>query len=201
MAVYGYARVSTKSQLDNNSLEQQEQEILAKYENANVVKEQFSGATTNRPKLNWLLNNKLKEGDTLVVCKLDRLARNTVEGIEIVQSLFDKGVSVHVLNVGLLENTTMGKFFLTTLLAVAEMERNTIIERTQAGKEIAKKNPNFREGRPKVHSKKKVEHAIELLEETDATGKRLRTYKQVEEMTGISKATIVRARKAKREAE
>lgn len=201
MAVYGYARVSTKSQLDNNSLEQQEQEILAKYENANVVKEQFSGATTNRPKLNWLLNNKLKEGDTLVVCKLDRLARNTVEGIEIVQSLFDKGVSVHVLNVGLLENTTMGKFFLTTLLAVAEMERNTIIERTQAGKEIAKKNPNFREGRPKVHSKKKVEHAIELLEETDATGKRLRTYKQVEEMTGISKATIVRARKANREAE
>ena len=81
------------------------------------------------------------------------------------------------------------------------MERNTIIERTQAGKEIAKKNPNFREGRPRVHSKKKVEHAIELLEETDAQGKRLRTYKQVEELTGISKATIVRARRAKRETE
>lgn len=200
MAVYGYARVSTKSQLDNNSLEQQEQEILAKYDNANVIKEQFTGTTTNRPKFKWLLG-KLKENDVLVVCKLDRLARTTEEGIQIVRELFERGVSIHVLNVGLLENTTMGNFFIKTLLAIAEMERNLIVERTQAGKAIAKQNPNFREGRPKVHSKKKVEHAIDLLEETDATGKRLRTYKQVEEMTGISKATIVRARKAKREAE
>lgn len=200
MAVYGYARVSTKSQLDNNSLEQQEQEILAKYDNANVIKEQFTGTTTNRPKFKWLLG-KLKENDVLVVCKLDRLARTTEEGIQIVRELFERGVSIHVLNVGLLENTTMGNFFIKTLLAIAEMERNLIVERTQAGKAIAKQNPNFREGRPKVHSKKKVEHAIELLEETDAQGKRLRTYKQVEEMTGISKATIVRARKAKREAE
>ena len=200
MAVYGYARVSTKSQLDNNSLEQQEQEILAKYDNANVIKEQFTGTTTNRPKFKWLLG-KLKENDVLVVCKLDRLARTTEEGIQIVRELFERGVSIHVLNVGLLENTTMGNFFIKTLLAIAEMERNLIVERTQAGKAIAKQNPNFREGRPKVHSKKKVEHAIDLLEETDATGKRLRTYKQVEELTGISKATIVRARKAKREAE
>ena len=200
MAIYGYARVSTKSQLDNNSIEQQEQEILSKYDNANVVKEQYTGATTNRPKFKWLLG-KLKEGDTLVVCKLDRLARNTVEGIEIVQALFDKGVSVHVLNVGLLENTTMGKFFLTTLLAVAEMERNTIIERTQAGKEIAKKNPNFREGRPNTYTKKQLEHAVELLEERDASGKRLRTYKDVEALTGISKATIVRARRALKDSE
>ena len=75
------------------------------------------------PKFNELIE-KLEEGDTLVVTKLDRLARNTVEGIEVIESLFAKGVKVHVLNVGLLENTTMGKFFLTTMLAVAEMERN-----------------------------------------------------------------------------
>ena len=152
MAVYGYARVSTKSQLDNNSLEQQEQEILAKYDNANVIKEQFTGTTTNRPKFKWLLG-KLKENDVLVVCKLDRLARTTEEGIQIVRELFERGVSIHVLNVGLLENTTMGNFFIKTLLAIAEMERNLIVERTQAGKAIAKQNPNFREGRPKVHSK------------------------------------------------
>lgn len=200
MAVYGYARVSTKSQLDNNSLEQQEQEILAKYDGANVIKEQYTGTTTNRPKLKWLLG-KLKKDDVLVVTKLDRLARTVPEGVEIIRDLFERGVSIHVLAVGLLENTTMGNFFINTLLAVAEMERNLIVERTQAGKAIAKQNPNFREGRPRIHKKAAVEHAIELLEETDATGKRLRTYKQVEEMTGISKATIVRARKAKREAE
>lgn len=200
MAVYGYARVSTKSQLDNNSLEQQEQEILAKYENANVVKEQYTASTTNRPKLNWLLG-KLKKDDVLVVTKLDRLARTVPEGVEIIRDLFERGVSIHVLAVGLLENTTMGNFFINTLLAVAEMERSLIIERTQAGKEIAKKNPNFREGRPNTYTKKQLEHAVGLLEETDASGKRLRTYKDVEQLTGISKATIVRARRALKDSE
>lgn len=76
--------------------------------------------------------------------KLDRLARNTREGIEVIEKLFAKNVKVHVLNVGLLENTTMGRFFLTTLLAVAEMERNLIIERTQEGKVIAKQRADFR---------------------------------------------------------
>ncbi len=184
--IYGYARVSTKTQLEGNGLQAQIQEIVEKYEGANIVEEQFTGTKTDRPVLNSLLE-ELKEGDTLVVTKLDRLARNTVEGIQIIESLFAKGVSVHVLNVGLLENTTMGKFFLTTLLAVAEMERNIIIERTQAGKEVAKQDPNFKEGRPKVYGAKQIEHALKLLE--------THTYKQVEELTGMSKSTLIRAKR------
>ena len=135
--IYGYARISSKGQLENNSLEQQETEILSKYNNAKVVKEQFTGTTTDRPKLQDLIG-KLEANDILVVTKLDRFARNTEEGIHLIKQLFAKGVSVHVLNVGLLENTTMGQFFITTLLAVAEMERNMIVERTQSGKAIAK---------------------------------------------------------------
>ena len=81
----------------------------------------------------------------------------------------------------------MGKFFLTTLLAVSEIERNIIIERTQAGKEIAKQDPNFKEGRPSKYSKKQIEHALELLES--------KTYKQVEQLTGISKSTLIRAKR------
>lgn len=184
--IKGYCRVSTKGQLDGNGLEVQEKEILDKYSNAEIVKEAFTGAKTDRPIFNKLIE-ELQEGDTLVVTKLDRLARNTVEGIQIIEGLFNKGVSVHVLNVGLLENTTMGKFFLTTLLAVAEMERNMIIERTQAGKEIAKQDPNFREGRPKTYGVKQIDHALKLLES--------KTYKQVEELTGISKSTLIRARR------
>src|SRR5699024_11666282 len=103
--------------------------------------EKFTGTQTDRPELKKLLE-QLKEGDTLTVTKLDRLARNTREGIEIIENLFNKGVKVHVLNVGLLENTTMGRFFLQTMLAVAEMERNLIIERTQEGKAIARQDPN-----------------------------------------------------------
>lgn len=92
-----------------------------------------------------ILSN-LVSGNTLVVRKFDRLARNTVERIKIIEELLSKDVSIHLLNLGILENTSMGKFFLTTLLAVAEMERNTIIERTQAGKAIAKTKEGWKEG-------------------------------------------------------
>lgn len=185
--IFGYARVSSKGQLDNNSLEQQEKEILTKYENAKIYREQYTGTTTQRPIFNEVIN-QLKKDDILVVCKLDRLARNTVEGIDIVQMLFDRGVSVHVLNVGLLENTTMGKFFLTTLLAVAEMERNTIIERTQNGKAIAKTKEGFTEGRPKKFKDNQLDHAISLLSINGGT----MSYNEVADLTGISKSSLIR---------
>lgn len=189
--VYGYCRVSSKKQLtEGNGLEVQEKEILEKYSNAIIKREQFTGTTVERPIFQKVVD-ELESGSTLVVTKLDRLARNTVEGIEIVQRLFEKNVSVHVLNVGLLENTSMGKFFLTTLLAVAEMERNTILERTQAGKEVARTKEGYKEGRPKKYTQEQLEHALSLLEKN--------SYSQVEKMTQISASTLtreVRKRKA-----
>ena len=185
--IYGYCRVSSKGQLDNNSLEQQEEEILNKYSNAEIFKEQFTGTTTDRPIFNNVLEH-LKENDTLVVTKLDRLARNTEEGINLVQDLFNRGVSVHVLNVGLLENTAMGKFFLTTLLAVAEMERNTIIERTQTGKAIARTKEGYKEGRPKKFTQKQLKHALSLLSVNGGN----KSYSEVVEITGMSKSTLIR---------
>ena len=186
--VYGYARVSTKGQaVDGNSLDAQEKEILAKYENAIVYKEAYTGTTTDRPIFKEIIN-KLKQNDTLVVAKLDRLARNTVEGIEIVKEIFKKKASVHVLNVGLLEDTAMGQFFLTTLLAVAELERNQIIERTQTGKAIAKQNnPNFKEGRPKTNDKL-IKLVVELSQNNH-------TIKEIVEITKLSRSTVMRIRK------
>ncbi|MGW5979329.1 recombinase family protein [Bacillus mycoides] len=178
---YGYARVSTVSQELEVQLTALENEGCDK-----IYSEKFTGTKSDRPQLQEVLSI-LKEGDTLVVTKLDRLARNTVEGIEIVKGLFSKGVRVHVLNVGLLEDTTMGRFFLTTLLAVAEMERNLIVERTQEGKAIAKQRDDFREGRPNKYSKKQIEHALKLLE--------TESYKEVENKTGISKSTLIRAKR------
>lgn len=178
---YGYARVSTKGQ----ELEVQLQ-ALEKEGCEEVYSEKFTGTKADRPKFKELLS-LLKEGDTLVVTKLDRLARNTKEGIEVIEGLFNKGVRVHVLNVGLLEDTTMGKFFLQTLLAVAEMERNMIVERTQEGKAIAKQREDFREGRPNKYTKKQLTHALGLLES--------HSYKQVEDLTGISKSTLIRGKR------
>lgn len=184
---YGYCRISTKGQLENNSLEQQEKEILSKYPNAEIFKEQFSGIKMNRPIFNEILTT-LSKGDVLIVTKLDRLARSTKEGIEIIEYLFEKEVSVHVLNIGLLENTIMGKFFLTTMLAVSEMERNMIIERTQAGKEIAKTKVGFKEGRPKKFKKANLDHALSLLNINGGT----MSYTEVVNATGISKSTLIR---------
>jgi len=182
--IIGYARVSTKWQLkEGHSIEVQTRNILDRYDDAEIRVEQYTGTTMHRPIFNKLIED-LKQGDTLVVTKLDRLARNTVEGISIVQELFNKGISVHVINIGLLENTSMGKFFLTTLLAVAEMERNTIIERTQTGKAIAKTKEGFKEGRPKIYTSKQINNAIEMLKNN--------SYTEVAAITRISKSTLIR---------
>ena len=183
---YGYARVSTTQQ----DLESQLQSLEAEGCNK-IYKEKFTGTKTDRPVFNAVLET-LHAGDTLVVTKLDRLARNTVEGIEVIESLFAKDVRVHVLNVGLLENTTMGRFFLTTMLAVAEMERNLIVERTQEGRAIARQREGYREGRPKKFGREQIEHAVGLLKD--------HSYTQVEKLTGISKSTLIReVRKIKAE--
>lgn len=187
MAKYGYARVSTVAQDLESQIQSLESEGCTQ-----IYKEKFTGTKTDRPVFNEVME-LLAEGDTLVVTKLDRLARNTKEGIDVVEALFERGVRVHVLNVGLLENTTMGRFFLTTLLAVAEMERNLIIERTQEGKAIAKQREDFREGRPKKFDKKRLDTAMQLLESN--------SYKEVEAKTGISVATLARERRKRKENE
>ncbi|MGM0807465.1 MAG: recombinase family protein [Bacillota bacterium] len=178
---YGYARVSTVNQDLGSQLQ------ILKAEGCEVIySEKFTGTKADRPQFQEVLT-RLNDGDTLVVTKLDRLARNIEEGISVIKDLFKRGIRVHVLNVGLLEDTSMGRFFLHTLLAVAELERNMIVERTQEGKAIAKQRDDFREGRPKKYGKKQIDHALQLLKD--------HSYKQVEEITGISKSTLIRAKK------
>ena len=80
----------------------------------------------------------LKEGDTLVVTKLDRFARTTADGINTIKRLFENGIKVHVLNIGFVEDTPTGRLILNVMLAFAEFERDMIVERTQEGKAIAK---------------------------------------------------------------
>ena len=88
---------------------------------------------------------------------------------------------------GLVENTLTGNLILTVMLAFAEYERGTIVERTQIGKAVAKQDPNFKDGRPKKFTPEQIELALSLL----AQGK---TYRQITTMTGISKSTLIRAR-------
>jgi DNA invertase Pin-like site-specific DNA recombinase len=181
--IYGYIRVSSKSQFDNNSFEEQEQKILERYPDTIINKEQFTGTTTDRPIFNKVIDN-LKSGDVLVTTKLDRFCRNTKEGLEIIDTLLPKNISIHILNMGLIDNTPMGRLIVTNLLAFAEFERAMIVERTQSGKTVARTKHGFKEGRPKKYTKIQLDHAINLLENN--------SYNKVAEITGISKSTLIR---------
>ena len=152
-----------------------------------IVAEAFTGKTMERPKFQSLLE-RLQPNDTLVVCKLDRFARTTIDGVQTVRGLFERGVKVNILNMGMVENTLTGNLIMTIMLAFAEYERGMIVERTQTGKMIARQNPDFRDGRPKKYSPTQLKLAMELLE----SGK---SYKQVQILTGISKSTLVREKR------
>ncbi len=185
--IYGYARVSTKGQAkDGNSLEAQEN-ALRLAGATKIYADAFTGTKTQRPELDKLMA-VMQSGDTMVVTKLDRIARSATQGIELIQKLLDRGIVVHVLNMGLMDNTPTGKLIRNIMLAFAEFERDMIVERTQEGKAIAKQNPEFREGRPKKFSKAQINHALLLLKDY--------SYRQVEQMTGISKSTLIRTKRS-----
>lgn len=181
---YGYARVSTTGQSLGDQIKRL---TVVGLQKENIYSEKYTGTKTNRPVFNILMD-QLKAGDTLHITKLDRLARNTREALTIIEHLLESNVAINVLNIGKIENTSIGKLIYTILLSVAELERDMIVERTQSGKEFAKKNDsNYKEGRPKRKLTSKYLHALELLEEN--------SYKQVEEKTGISKSTLQRIKK------
>lgn len=183
--VYGYARVSTTGQATNgNSLEEQEQ-ALREQGCDEIVVEQYTGTKTERPKFSELLE-KLQRGDTLKVTKLDRFARNTEDGGRVIKELLSKGVKVHILNMGVIDDSPVGKVIYHVFLTFAEFERDMIVERTQAGKAVARTKAGFKEGRPALYSKERKQTAIDLLLQGNS-------YTKVAEMTGISKSTLTRA--------
>ena len=163
----GYARVSSRGQgRDGNSLEDQEKKLLDAGCDE-VVMETYTGTKMDRPKFTKLLE-ELQPGDTLVVTKLDRFARTASAGVEVIKGLLERGVSVHVLNMGLVEDTPTGRLILNILLAFAEFERDNIVERLADGKEIEKsKNPNYKEGRKELA----IPAAFEDIRNTVAEGK------------------------------
>ena len=184
--IYGYARVSTKLQAtDGNSLESQEMQL--KDAGATIIyKDAFTGTKSDRPELDKL-KSKLVPGDKIIVTKLDRLARSTEDGLALIKAWNANNITVHVLNMGCIDNTPTGKLILTVMLAFAEFERDMICERTQEGRAIARLNPEYKEGRKKKFTSQQINHALELLETN--------SYKQVEAMLGISKSTLIRAKK------
>lgn len=186
---YGYARVSSIVQLKGNSLEEQTAKLLKAGVSADcIVTEQYTGKTLKRPKFKQLID-ALQPGDELICCKLDRFARNAEDGLKTVRELLERGIIIRILNIGNgqpFDNSPMGQLLFTMLLAFAQFERELILERTAAGKAIAKTKDGFREGRPPIPNVR-IQTALSLLKD--------HTYKEVVQMTGISRATLARYKK------
>lgn len=182
--IYGYCRVSTLAQeRDGHTLAVQRQQL----ENAGaerIYSDAFSGTRSDRPELQELLK-ALQRNDTLIVTKIDRLGRSVRQVNSLISELLDKGITVHVLNMGVMDTSPTGQLMQTMMLAFAEFERDMIVQRTQEGKATAKQKPGYRAGRRPKYIPEQISHAMKLLEE--------HSYSQVAKMTGISKSTLIRA--------
>jgi DNA invertase Pin-like site-specific DNA recombinase len=147
--IYGYARVSTAGQAkDGNSLEAQEK-LLRENGAVKIYRDAFTGTKTDRPALNELMS-VLVEGDILIVSKMDRLGRSISKTSELITQLIDKGVTINILNLGVLNNGSMNTLLRNVLLSFAQFERDMIVERTSEGKAIARLKPDYKEGRPRI---------------------------------------------------
>jgi len=183
---YGYCRVSTLKQgKDGNSLEAQK-ELLLSAGADEIYEEKFTGTKIDRPELDKLLE-KIQPGDTLVVTKLDRIARSISKGTELIEKLIGMGVAVNILNLGVLDNTPSSRLVRNIFLSFAEFERDMIVERTTEGRDLARQKDGYREGRPKKFRREQIEHALQLLNSN--------SYSRVSDMTGISIATLKRAKR------
>ena len=179
--IYGYARVSTKKQAkDGNSLEAQERTLI---ENGatKIYYESFTGTIKHRPELDKLLS-VVKEGDTVIVTKLDRIARSTRDGLDIIETLLDKGVYINILNMGKFDNSPTGKLMRTIFFAFAEFERDMIVIRTSEGKEIKREKGELKEGRDRIET---LDFEKILKKQKDGS----MTVKECCEQLGISRRT------------
>lgn len=176
----GYARVSTTDQNLDAQLEQLQTAGADK-----IFKEKISGVKRNRPQLTELLNY-IREGDSVVVTKLDRIARSTKHLLEIVELLQDKGVEFKVLNINLDTSTPTGKLMLTMLGAIATFEREMMLERQAEGIAKAKAEGKYKGRKPTARAKSK-----EILEMA-ATGA---TRQAIADQLGIGVASVYRVLK------
>ncbi len=142
MAKIGYARVSTEGQELTAQLDQLQTAGLDK-----VFQEKASGVKQDRPQLVAMLDY-VREGDTVVVCKLDRIARSTKHLLEIVETLDAKKVSFQVLNINLDTSTPTGKLMLSMLAAIGQFEREMMLERQREGITLAKADGRYTGRKP-----------------------------------------------------
>lgn len=184
-----YVRVSTIEQNEARQVE-----ALKQYDIERWYKEKVSAKDTDRPKLQEMLSF-VREGDTIYIHSFDRLARNTIDLLTIIEELKEKNVKLVSIKDNIDFNSNTGKFMLTILGAVAELERSILKERQMEGIEIAKKQGKFKGRQPIKLNKDKWEALY-----GDMT-KGYITKQEMADKLGISVPTLYRRLKTYEERE
>ncbi|MFD9626651.1 recombinase family protein [Peribacillus muralis] len=179
MALIGYARVSTVGQSLENQIE-----LLQGYGCNKIFKEKQSGAKSNRKALHEAIEY-LREGDKLIVTKIDRLARSVKDLHNVASQLEDRGIGLVFLKEQIDFSTPSGKLMFTMLGAIGEFERDLINERTADGRARANKQGKHM-GRPSQPSKN-VERALDLFAQRETNGMSLN---DIVMLTGVPRSTI-----------
>ena len=186
---YGYARVSSLEQdltIQLNSLKECGCE--------KIFQEKVSGRDIKKRTQFQSLIETVQNGDTIVITKLDRFARSAKDALNTIETLNQKGVSLVVLNLGgqtVDTTSTYGKFMLTVLSAISELEADMIKERQLDGIALGKLRGVYK-GRPKryTNTNKRLQHALDLFQNRDMNQM---TVNDIAEVTQVSRATIYRA--------
>lgn len=186
MATFGYCRVSSESQ---NLARQIDALKSAGVEERYLFTEKASGAKSSRPELNRMLS-LLREGDTVVISSLDRLARSTKQLLELAERFDSEGIALVSLHENLDTSTPQGKFIYTVMAAMAEMERSLTRERQREGIEAAKARGESG-GRPRVDNKR-IKKALTLYHSGNYS------VSQVCNETGIGTSTLYRYLRAEK---
>lgn len=176
--IFGYARVSTHEQ----NLELQ-LDVLKNYGVDQIFQEKISGVRETRKQFNEMIK-LLRKGDKVVVYKLDRISRSTKHLIELSEQFNRIGVDLISIQDNIDTSSAMGKFFFRILASIAELERDIIVERTNAG--LAAARARGRQGGRPRKDQDKVKMAIKMYRSKDYS------LKEIKNATGISPTTLYR---------
>lgn len=176
MAKIGYARVSTRDQNLDSQID-----MLKTVGCDRIFSEKVSGRKFKRTELDNCLDY-LRDDDTLVITKLDRLGRTTKQLIELSQHLEDNGIDLEIIDMNINTKDAMGKMFFTMMSGFAELEANLLSERTKKGLESARSRGRVG-GRPRINQEK-VNMIVSLYHS------KTYTINEIMKMTGVSKGTI-----------
>jgi DNA invertase Pin-like site-specific DNA recombinase len=144
---YGYPRVSSRSQQDNSSIERQKQELIRNEipkENIRVEVESAADCIQNRPKFQHLIQHELQENDLVMITKLDRSSRSTLEFLKLQDAFFKRNITFVALDLPNSLDLATNRLIATTLSGIAESEKNRRKERQKQGIRAAKQAGKYK---------------------------------------------------------